>query len=112
MQALIDELEFNRVVAAKTQLTELGCPFRDAQFDRAVSEGAIAILLPDIKGAILQAYELMGAANQVVDSYFHADRTHSRATSGSSDPIARVKVCAPAIERALAVLLTSLGRET
>jgi hypothetical protein len=59
LQALIDELEFNTVVAGAN-----GCPFLDNEFRRAISEGAISTVKDDLKGAILDAYAAIGNANR------------------------------------------------
>lgn len=62
LQALIDELEFNRAVAA--QIDPHGCVFSEEQFRKAISQGSIAILKDDLKKAIIAAYVAMGQANQ------------------------------------------------
>jgi len=66
LQALIDELEFNRAVA--NQKDPHGCMFSDEQFRKAISQGSIAILKEDLKEAIVKAYVAMGAANQRMTS--------------------------------------------
>ncbi len=95
LQALIDEIEFNRVVAAKTELRELGCPFRDDQFRRAIHDGAISVLRQDLKDVILEAYSLMGAANEIVAARFSRAANGSMSSSGSTHPVARVEACGP-----------------
>lgn len=62
LQALVDELEFNRVVA--TQKEPRGCLFLEEQFKRAISLGSVAILHDDLKKVLIDAYVAMGAANQ------------------------------------------------
>jgi hypothetical protein len=62
LQALVDELEFNRtVVPVDTKF--LGCLFMDEQFRRAIAAGAIAVLNEDLKKAVLDAYVSIGTAN-------------------------------------------------
>lgn len=63
LQALIDELEFNAVVAGG-----YGCLFLDNEFQRAIREGAIATLKEDLKSAILDAYVAVGAANRCLST--------------------------------------------
>ena len=62
LQALIDELEFNKVVCAHTN--NRGALFGDEQFRRAIAHGAIATLKPGLKQAILEAYAATSHANQ------------------------------------------------
>lgn len=67
--ALLDELEFNRVIArtgGSNDFYEWGCPFRDEEFHRVLREGAMATLPPDVKRYIHLAYVGMGRANQRV----------------------------------------------
>src|SRR5262245_36110936 len=56
LQALIDELEFNAVVAENTSQSSWGCQFRDEQFQRAIRAGAVATLQHELKQSVLQAY--------------------------------------------------------
>ena len=64
LQALIDELEFNAVVAEHSDNPHaVGCMLHDAQFQRAIREGAIATLHDGLKQAILEAYHAVGFAN-------------------------------------------------
>jgi hypothetical protein len=65
LQALVDEIEFNLVVAHRTSTGEIGCPFRDEQFARAIRTGSIALLAKDLKSAIIDAYVAVGRANTV-----------------------------------------------
>jgi hypothetical protein len=58
LQALIDELEFNKTVSEYQ-----AAPFADEQFRRAIRYGAIAILDPTLRQNILHAYAAMGQAN-------------------------------------------------
>ena len=66
MQALIDELEFNAVVARYPTQDERGCPFQDEQFRRAIREGTISTLNEELKRTILEAYVAISRANQRV----------------------------------------------
>jgi hypothetical protein len=64
LQALIDELEFNAVVACRSSHQEQGGLFLDEQFHRAIREGVIATLQEELKKVILTAYVAMSRANQ------------------------------------------------
>jgi hypothetical protein len=59
-QALVDELGFNLGVAQNSETDQLGCPFQDEQFRRAIREGAIAVLRNELKQVILESYRLIG----------------------------------------------------
>lgn len=74
LQALIDELEFNQVVAQKTIRGEMGCLFQEKQFQRAINEGSISILIDDLKMLILEAYAVIGHTNQL--KIAHLNQTH------------------------------------
>jgi len=97
LQALIDELEFNTVVAG-----EYGCAFLDNEFQRAIREGVISTLKDELKGAILDAYAAIGTAN------------HSLSTLSpmfSSTIHRNVDAAKPKIKRALGELLQFLRSE-
>lgn len=69
LQALIDELEYNLVVAEypqdeQSRLVFVKGVFHIKQFERAIQEGAISILQDELKQLILEAYAAMGHANQ------------------------------------------------
>jgi hypothetical protein len=66
IEALINELEFNRAIAIAIPSERGGVtsPLRDRQFQRAMMRGAISVLRNDVKNAIFTAYAAIGAANQ------------------------------------------------
>lgn len=66
LQAVINELEFNLTVMKYPAQQQRGCPFRDDQFSRAISEGALWTLDDDLKDAVNEAYFAIGRANQWV----------------------------------------------
>jgi hypothetical protein len=70
LQALIDELEFNSIVAAEGDFNKQGCKFHELQFLRAIHEGSISLLRDEIKKPLLEAYREMGAANTALDGKF------------------------------------------
>ena len=98
IQALVDELEFNCVVARMSSAGQHGCLFQDAQFRRAISEGSIAMLLEPLKEAVLEAYAAVGRANELIRGiYVHAPGSSPRggavnlATDGIDEAKARVE---------------------
>ncbi len=64
IQAMLDELAFNAEVASRRDAKDIGCPFGTRQFDRAVSEGLLALLPDTLQGAIISAYVGMKRVNQ------------------------------------------------
>jgi hypothetical protein len=79
LQALIDELEFNSVVADHSDNPyAVGCAFHDQQFHRAIKEGSIATLENDLKQAILEAYRAVGFANHLMAATTHSVRSEER----------------------------------
>jgi hypothetical protein len=63
IQALVDELEFNAVIAGRTNPQELGALFLTTQFDRAIAEGVFALLHDDLRGRIAAVYATLMKAN-------------------------------------------------
>ena len=98
LQALIDELEFNTVVAG-----EYGCLFLDNEFRRAIREGAIATADESLKNAILAAYVATGKANLCLSTL---------SPSQQGDINRSVQAAKPRIEKALQLLLQFLGSES
>lgn len=96
LQALVDEMEFNRVAADL-----LRCRFLDNEFRRAVREGVISILKDDLKKTILEAYAATGAAN-----YWLSVGTGHNSTVNKSIEEAR-----PKLEKAHEQLLQFLSSE-
>ena len=111
LQALIDELEFNRVVSHQSPADQPGCPFLDEQFRRAIREGAIAILQETLKQSIIEAYVVMGRANQFISAALQAPRGtnlwHEPAKAASET----ISQAAPKIETARDGLLEFLASE-
>jgi hypothetical protein len=112
LQGLVDELEFNLIVASKDSNQEIGCLFREFQFSRALDEGAISILHTELKKCLINAYIAMGAANQVISNKISAsDGRKSVCTSASNDLTSRLSQCKNMIQDAHEKLLTFLGHE-
>ncbi|MFW9917284.1 MAG: HNH endonuclease [Candidatus Thorarchaeota archaeon] len=66
LNALIDELEFNAMVAQIKETNLIGCNFQNNQFNKAVQLGSISILQDELKSAINRAYVFMGSVNQYI----------------------------------------------
>jgi len=111
LQALIDELEFNAVVAKYAERDEQGCLFLDEQFRRAMRAGAIATLHETLKQSILEAYVAIDRANQWVSAVLN----HLRGSipwGESADAAARAIAKAETkIQNARDALLQFLGSE-
>lgn len=74
ISALIDELEFNHHIATSSD-GEFQCPFREIQFQKAISAGAISMLIDEVKTPLLNAYGQIGKVNQAVSVYlYNTDR--------------------------------------
>lgn len=66
IQALVDELDFNCHVAEYGAYNQAGCPFNTKQFERAINDGVISMLEPNLKREILEAYRQMNRTNSVI----------------------------------------------
>lgn len=111
LQALIDELEFNTVVADYSDPRTQGCLFQDKQFQRAIQQGAIATLLEELKSSILDAYVAMGAANQRISSVSAQQKGSNSWAEAVNDAGDKIRKAKPRVEKAKDVLLNFLGSE-
>jgi hypothetical protein len=71
IQALVDELEFNRAVAASAEDVPrlyTSANFATHQFQRAISEGILSLLEPELKQLLIEAYKVMTRANTQIDA--------------------------------------------
>lgn len=84
LQALIDELEFNRKVAQHSSPDDIGCLFQQSQFLRAINEGCISILVEELKTKILEAYAAIGICNQLILAAINQPLGNSRNTAINS----------------------------
>ena len=108
LQALIDELEFNRQVAQRIEADEIGCLFNNEQFRRAVSMGAISIVHPELRDAILNAYAAMGTVNQAIAGWTNAP-THISRGNIHREVARRLQRIQPAIQNAHEELMKFLS---
>lgn len=111
LQALVDELEFNRIVAANNGTDVLGCTFRDEQFKRAIAAGSIAILVDDVKNALTAAYVAMGSANNFLGAVWpHSPGSNSHNTAKNA-VATKIREAEPKIAAAITALNTFLAAE-
>lgn len=110
LQSLIDELEFNGKVAQKSNSKEIGCLFLVNQFQRAISEGSISILVENLRNRILDAYTEIGISNQLISAAINQPlgRTRDKAIEVAQEKILDAK---PKIEKAKDELLRFLGTD-
>lgn len=105
LQALIDELEFNAQVAKHPTLEEIGSPFMEDQFLRAIRQGSIAILREPLKTKLLEAYRLMRRANTSIRTVATPDPIREEGNTA----VRRLKEAAAALKEAHDQLLSFLG---
>ena len=108
LQALIDELEFNRIVANSSGANDHGCAFLDDQFRRAIREGSVATMAEDLKKVILEAYVAIGRANRDVAAVVSGSKEWAEASNKAADSIIKAK---PMIDTAQQKLLDFLSSE-
>ena len=66
LSALIDELEFNLVVARTTKtIDSMGTPFREDEFHKALGDGVLSTLPTDLKQLVTNAYLATTRANRL-----------------------------------------------
>ncbi len=111
LQALIDELDFNLRVSSPDAALGQGCLFQDAQFRRAIHEGAISVLDEALKTAILDAYVAIGRANQQLHLVTMQEPPQSGWDRAMMDAGKAIADAEPRLEAARRALLSCLGSE-
>ena len=114
IQGLVDEIEYNLAVARITASGEMGSPFRDSEFSRAIRVGSIALLAPGLKSALIDAYVAVGRANTLAIAATEKRAggvSHSVMGVRNSDPGEAARGCIGFLERAYQQLLMCLGHE-
>jgi hypothetical protein len=110
--ALLDELEFNSVVAKVSDSTEYvnmwGCLFRDEEFHRVIRDGAINGLREEVKQKVFEAYVSMGRANQRVSGTLNASMAGTPGAEKSNEALRSVLNCLPYIDTAKDALIEFL----
>jgi len=110
LQALIDELEFNECIESSGE--RQGCKFRDQQFSRAVHEGSISILHDDLRKLILDAYQVMGAANSAIESVWLHRKNSTPWDLAAKAATSRIELAQHVARSAREKLLEFLGSES
>lgn len=111
LQALIDELEFNARVARRPSSDAQGCMFRDAQFQRAIQSGSVAILNEGVKNSMIDAYVAMGTANRQISSAWQQPKGSNSWANGVNEASKRIQETQPMIKEARAELMRFLVSE-
>jgi hypothetical protein len=121
LQALIDELQYNRRVVQRASewfkvdrqpTHRSAAPLIDEQFRRAMAAGAISVLDDELNALIIDTYASIGRAKLLSEANAHQNTDDSMhgAVGG------QLRECIPSlvkpIEDTLARLLTFLGNET
>jgi len=112
VQAMIDEIEFNRVAARAGADERSGCPLRDEQFARAIRSGSLSLLLPELKTIIIDAYVAAGHASvmgQAAAAKRSGGMSGSVSGSGSTEPAEAFRRCEELMAKAQEQLLKFLG---
>jgi hypothetical protein len=107
LSSLIDEIEFNIVVAEapkKIDSNAWGCLFRTEEFNRAMQDGSIASLPSDAKQIVYEAYMVMGRTNQIVSGTLSASMVGSPMSTKRNEAQASVLDSLPKIQAAYEAL--------
>lgn len=111
VQALIDELEFNRSVAADQDASLIGCGFRDDQFSRTVHQGSLAFLHGELKTSVIDAYRAIG----LVTHWLQVTRAQPMPSNGlnraQTEAQRSLRPALVKIDAALAALVKFMKRE-
>ena len=111
--ALLDELEFNSVIAKVSDSREFGnrwgCLFRDQEFHRVMRDGAMNGLQEEAKQKVYEAYVAMGRANQRVSGALNASMAGTPGMLKTSVALESVLNCLPHIDAAKEALVRFLN---
>lgn len=72
IQALIDELEYNRLALIEIAKSDHGGRLELAQFRRAIQAGAVSILSESVRDSVNAAYAAIGRVAQHLEAEVHA----------------------------------------
>jgi hypothetical protein len=116
LQALMDELEYNKMVAqcsqeSKPGESKRGALFQNAQFLRAIQEGMVAILEERLKESILKVYVSISRANQHILAEVNQDVKMEGQGSSTMKAREAITDAAPLIDDARRELARFLGSE-
>ncbi|KKM61600.1 hypothetical protein LCGC14_1530130, partial [marine sediment metagenome] len=107
LSSLIDEIEFNIVVAEaprKHDSDAWGCLFRTEEFNQSIQDGSIASLPSDAKQIIYVAYMVMGRTNQIVSGTLSASMVGSPMSTKRNEAQTAVLDSLPKIQAAYEAL--------
>jgi hypothetical protein len=112
-QALIDELEFNRAVAATAHDNQAIPLFETSLFDRCVSEGILSLLNPELKSTLIETYVALKRLNTLIGSItnFPANTDHWAETANAARDALRKAQPVILIEKTISALTQVLNRE-
>jgi hypothetical protein len=111
LQALIDELEFNKTITLQNAPELIGAPLEVTQFNRCVSEGILSLVELNIKDAVYQAYISIKRVNtylSVLTTIMPTATSWQNAATSIRQPL---KTARNEIEAAIDELYKHLGRE-
>jgi hypothetical protein len=112
LQALVDELEYNKTVVQQSSTeTNRGALFHESQFLRAVQEGMVAILAESLKSSILAAYASISRANQHIIAEVNQDVKMKFQGTAAINARNAIASAAPLIEAAHGELIRFLGNQ-
>jgi len=113
LQALTDELEFNRAVATTADNNQAIPLFETAMFARCVSEGILSLLNPELKSTLIETYVVLKRLNALIGSISNFPAaTDSRAgTVNAAWDSLRKAQPAVLIDKAMTALTRVLSRE-
>lgn len=79
LERLLNELDFNALVAAATSNEQLGCPFETAAFTTAIEDGTIGFLDPDVRRKVQDAYRHAHICNKKLNRLHLVEHSSVRA---------------------------------
>jgi len=85
--------------------------FQDAQFRRAIHDGAISILNEKLKNSILETYAAITSANQCIVAYVNQDVKMQYQGTAEENARNSNEVAVKLIDQALSELVSFLGSE-
>jgi hypothetical protein len=71
LQSLIDELEYNINVSKYSKRDDLGCKFREVEFNRTITQGLLSLLPKEIKEVLIETYRRVSRMNSLIASIMH-----------------------------------------
>lgn len=110
--ALVDELEFNMRVAELSNPQFMGSLFMDDQFRRAIQEGAISLMDPELKRKIIEAYTQVSRANHLLQHAFTNPTGHPYALAPRHEAGGAVGATQGALQQAHDALMSFVAPES